>query len=300
MAATLRQFQGGSDYEAVTEFLSGLYQPQNRDGNWLWPIWEYAYTLCSWSDEASAHEVGIWEDGGRIVGVATFEERLGEAFFNTRPDYAHLKPEMLEYAEDHLSACGDDGRRCLKAYVNDFDDQFEAVVVARGYTKDPRSRRPMSQFAIPSPFPEVSLPEGFGLQSLADDNDLLKWDRCLWRGFDNPGEPPADGVEGRKRMQSGPHYRKDLAIVAVAPNGDFVSFGGMWFDHVNRIGYVEPVATAPDYRRRGLGRACVLEGIRRCGELGATVAYVGTDKPFYLSFGFKKLSTLNCWLKELG
>jgi len=101
-------------------------------------------------------------------------------------------------------------------------------------------------------------------------------------------------------MQSGPNYRKGLAIVAEAPTGDFVAYGGMWFDPVNRFGYVEPVATDPDYRRRGLVRACVLEGIRRCGELGATVAYVGTDKPFYLSFGFGKLFTLNCWLKELA
>ena len=69
-------------------------------------------------------------------------------------------------------------------------------------------------------------------------------------------------------------------------------------DATNGFGYVEPVATDPDYRRRGLGRAAVLEGIRRCGEEGASVAYVGTDKPFYLSFGFKTIYTQNCWLKR--
>ena len=100
-------------------------------------------------------------------------------------------------------------------------------------------------------------------------------------------------------MQTGPNYRLDLSIVSVAPNGDYVSFGGIWYDPLNRFGYVEPVATDPDYRRRGLGRACVLEGIRRCGELGATAAYVATDKPFYLSFGFNKLHTCRCWEKGL-
>lgn len=44
--------------------------------------------------------------------------------------------------------------------------------------------------------------------------------------------------------------------------------------------YVEPVATDPDYRRMDLGKAAVLEGIRRCGELGAEVAYVGSVKDF--------------------
>jgi len=151
---TLRTFKGGSDYEAVSEFLAGLYQPENRDGNWLQPIWEYAYTH-PWFDEASVGKVGIREDEGRIVGVVTYELRLGEAFFNTHRDCARLKPEMLAYAEDHLSAYGDDGRRRLRAYVADFDDAFEDVVVARGYKKHPDSHRHMSQLVIPSPFPAI-------------------------------------------------------------------------------------------------------------------------------------------------
>ena len=118
--------------------------------------------------------------------------------------------------------------------MNDFDATFRELVTARGYAQDPDSDRPMAQFAIPSPFPEISLPAGFTVQSLADDNDLQKWDRCLWRGFNHEGEPPEDGVEGRVKMQSGPHYRKDLTIVAVAPNGDFVSACGMWHDPENR------------------------------------------------------------------
>jgi predicted N-acetyltransferase YhbS len=57
------------------------------------------------------------------------------------------------------------------------------------------------------------------------------------------------------------------------------------------------VATDPDYRRRGLGSAAVLESIRRCGQQGATVAYVGSDQAFYMSLGFKVLFSQNCWLK---
>jgi predicted N-acetyltransferase YhbS len=293
----LRQFRGGPDYEAVSQFLVGLYRPDSRDGNWFQPVWEYAYTH-GWFDEAAVGEIGLWEEGGRMVAVATYESCLGEAFFNVHPDYERLKLEMLTHAERHLVSRCEEGPRHLKAFVNDFDAEFEAVVEARSYQLDPTSHRPMSQFVIPSPFPEILVPEGFHLQSLADDNDLRKVHRVLHRGFNHPGEPPEEGLAGRVKMQSGPNYRRELTIVAVASNGDFVSFCGMWFDALNRFGYVEPVATDPDYRRRGLGRACVLEGIRRCGELGATVAYVGTDKPFYLSFGFRKLHTARCWRKE--
>lgn len=296
MTISSRSFRNAADFGAISDFLTRHYQPGNRDGNWFQPIWEYAYTH-PWFDESSLGRIGIWEDGGEVVGVVTYELRLGEAFFHTHPAYAHLKPEMLAYAEEHLCGTGEDGERYLRAYVNDFDVAFEATVVARGYRPDPPAHRPLSQFVIPEPFPPIPLPAGFRLQSLADENDLRRIDRVLHRGFNHPGEPLADGIKDRKRMQSGPHFRHDLTIVVRAPNGDYASFSGLWYDEANRFGYVEPVATDPDYRRRGLGRAAVLEGIRRCGELGATVAYVGSDQPFYLSFGFRKLFTQNCWVK---
>jgi predicted N-acetyltransferase YhbS len=99
-------------------------------------------------------------------------------------------------------------------------------------------------------------------------------------------------------MQSGPNFRKDLTIVAEAPTGDFVSFCGLWYVGRNKLAYVEPMATDPDYRRMGLGKAAMMEGIRRCGGEGATVAYVGSDQEFYLAAGFRKLFDSRCWLKH--
>jgi predicted N-acetyltransferase YhbS len=296
MAVQLRTCAGRIDFPAISDFLYSLYQPDNRDGNWLQPIWEYAYTH-PWFDEESVSRIGIWEDAGTMVGVALYQLRLGEASFPIHPDYVYLKPEMMAYAEQHLTAFTEEGKRSLKVWVTDFDAASERLVRSRGYEREPSSDWSMLQYVIPEPFPSIHLPEGFRLKSVAEENDLAKIDRVLWRGFNHPGEPPEDGIEGRKKMQSGPHFRKDLAIVVEAPNGAFVAFGGLWFDPVNRFGYVEPVATDPDYRRMGLGTAAVLEGIRRCGELGATVAYVGSDQPFYLAMGFKKLFTVNCWIR---
>ena len=58
---------------------------------------------------------------GKIVGVATYESRLGEAFFQVRSAYDFLKPEMLTYAEKHLTGVTNDGTRYLKVYTNDFN-----------------------------------------------------------------------------------------------------------------------------------------------------------------------------------
>lgn len=62
-----------------------------------------------------------------------------------------------------------------------------------------------------------------------------------------------------------------------------------YVDKTDKFVYVERVTTDPRYCRLGLGRTAVLKGIRRCGLLGATIAYVGSDQPFYQSLGFKKV-----------
>jgi len=97
-----------------------------------------------------------------------------------------------------------------------------------------------------------------------------------------------------------PNYRKDLNIVVHAPDGSFAAYCGMWYEATNSFVYVEPVRTDPDYRGMGLGTAAVLEGIGRCGEEGATVAYVGSDQPFYLEMGFEKLFDIPLWAKQLA
>jgi predicted N-acetyltransferase YhbS len=286
------------DFKPVGDFLARHYRPDNRDGNWFRPTWEYMHSHPA-LDESTLDRIGIWEDGGEIVAVVHHELGLGEAFFQVHPAYAGLKPDMLDHAEKRLVGTSEAGRRTIQVFVNDFDLEFEALVRSRGYQRAAGCDRPMSRFVIPDPFPEITLPQGYCLKSLQEDNDLHKIDRVLWRGFGHEGEPPPDSLDGRKKMQSAPSFRRDLNVVVQAPDGPFVSYGGTWFEGTNRIAYVEPVATDPDYRRRGLGKAAVLEGIRRCGELGATVAYVGSDQAFYMAIGFTKVHTSQCWTKYL-
>lgn len=300
MSIKLRKYDVSNDFKSVGDFLIENYQPDNRDGNFPQPAWEYMHGH-PWLDEKSLDKIGIWEDSGGIVGVVHYEHALGEAFFEIHPGYTYLKPEMLEHAEKYLYGKTQDGQKYTKAFINDFDKEFETLVKSRGYEKDNKSARPMSQLKMAPTFrPDIPLPDGFKLKSLAEDNDLAKLDCVIYRGFNHGDEPPEIDYEGRKKQQSVPNYRKDLNIVIEAPDGNYVAYAGTWFEATNNFAYVEPVCTDPVYRRRGLGKVAVLEGVRRCAELGAQVAYVGSVKPFYQSMGFKNLFTCNCWIKYLG
>lgn len=301
MTIKFRSYNHPKDYKRVSEFLVTHHQPGNKDGNWLEPAWEYMHNHPG-LDSSTLERIGIWEEDGAVVAVVNYESRLGEAFFQFHPAYRHLRKEMLEYAENNLAGVSSkDGRRYLCAYVNDVDREFAAFVEARGYRREDEESRAMLQFPVPNPFPEIQLPDGFRLTSLAEDCDWAKVHRVLWRGFDHGDDVPMneEEFESRRKMFDPPKARLDLKIVAAAPNGEFASFCGMFYEPTGRFAYVEPVATDPRYRQMGLGKAAVLEGIRRCAELGADTAYVGNELPIYTAIGFKKIYTSQCWLKYL-
>jgi len=299
MTTTFRHYHHAQDYQRVSEFLIRYYQPGNLDGNWIEPAWEYMHFHPALEAEHLG-KIGIWEQAGKIVAVCHYESGLGEAFFQFHPRYRHLREAMLTHAEDNLARISPkDGRKYLCAYVSENDPEFLALVQSRGYEKDPEGTRPMYAFEIPNLFPAIALPTGFHLTSLAEEPDWAKVHQVLWRGFDHGNDVPmnAEEFESRRKMFDTPKARRDLKIAVSAPNGDFAAFCGMFYEPGGKFGYVEPVATDPRYRRLGLGKAAVLEGLRRCGELGAMVAYVGSDQPFYQAIGFKKLYNSECWVK---
>lgn len=298
MSITARSYKHPDNYELVGEFLIKTYQAEGQHHNWCQPRWEYMHYHPR-LDESSLHKIGIWEDSGEIVGVVHYELEMGQTYFEIGPDYSYLKKDMLEYVQEHLYR-DMDKKRLLEVYINETDHEFEAIAEHLGFQKDKNRKEDMSRLKIAHPFPHIDVPEGFLLKSLQDDDDLEKQCRVLHRGFDHPGEVPEDAIEGRKKMQSAPNFKKDLTIVLEAPDGNFVSFCGMWYEAVNRFAYVEPVATDPHYRRMGLATVAALEGIRRCGKLGATCAYVATGKLLYKSMGFSVIYSQCLWVKTIS
>ncbi len=116
------------------------------------------------------------------------------------------------------------------------------------------------------------------MRSLGEAAELPARAWCSWKAFHSqaPEEEYArSGWAWYLDIQRCPLYRRDLDLVAVAPNGDLASFCTVWYDDVTRSAYFEPVGTHPLYQRRGLARAVMCEGLRRVKRLGATVAFVG-------------------------
>jgi mycothiol synthase len=65
-------------------------------------------------------------------------------------------------------------------------------------------------------------------------------------------------------------YRRDLDVVASAPDGSIAAFCTIFYDDYTRSAVTVLVGVAAEHWRRGLGKAVMTEGLKRLQQLGCT------------------------------
>ena len=297
MKIKFRNFTPYKDSSKVSEFLCKTYPPSDRNPNWHRARWEYMVYAIHDGIEENLSPIGLWETDQKIVGMVNFESQLGEAYFHTDPAFAYLKKEMLHFAETQLGNT-ENGTTQLTLFVNEFDQELERLAETAGYKKMDEHPQVTARLNLIENSCYYELPEGFQITDRRKNNDLWKINRVLWRGFNHEGSPPEKYIAGRANVEKAPLFRKNLVTMVEDPDGNFVSYCGLWYEEATKVAYVEPVATDPDYRRMGLGKAAVLESLKRAKKLGATRAIVISGQQFYQALGFQKLFSYYPWRRS--
>jgi hypothetical protein len=281
------------DYHKVRSFFIKLGYTEYPYARWDW------MTTHGYLDKSAVGRIGLWEDDGELVGVATFDCHLGNAFCLTFPEYSFLKKEMLIYSQNNLSK---EGKLCV--IITDNDLIFQDIAANLGFIATDQKEND-AIFYLDKSSTTYKLPEGFRITTMQETYDLYQYRRVLWKGFNHElnGEGEfrftKETEQGSEQEMNRPNVDLSLKVAVVAPNGNFVSYCGMWYDQIAGFAVIEPVATDPEYRKIGMGKAAVLEGIRRVGELGAKTAIVGSSQQFYYSIGLRPFSTATLWKKDI-
>lgn len=307
MKPTMRNYQNEEDYWYIREFLRDASLHNNRhDFSWCLLRWDY----WRWHvNENIFHMrledvITLWEVKGQIVAMLN-PDHDDEAFFQIHPAYQeHVSmAEMLEVAEQKLPKTKDGGKKELIVWVNAADDSTKALFTERGYARSKFSAEHMRRRFLSQPIPDSVSPGGYTVRALGDESELPARSWLSWKAF-HPDEPDEkyEGWEWYKNVQRIPLYRRDLDILAVAPDGELAAFCTVWFDDVTRTAVFEPVGTHPNHQKRGLGKAVMSEGLRRAHRLGATLATVSSYSKgahaLYESMGFTDVDLLEPWIKE--
>jgi ribosomal protein S18 acetylase RimI-like enzyme len=307
MKPTMRTYQTEDDYWRIREFLREVaIQNDNHDFSWSLLRWDY----WRWHvNENIFHQkledvITLWQLDGQIVAMLN-PDTPGEAFFQIHPAYRDRISiaEMLDVAESKLANIKENGNKELLAWVNAADDTMKAILTERGYALSRFKPEHMRRRFYTQPVSDSGPQSGYSIRALGDESELPARSWLSWKVF-HPDEPDEkyQGWEWYKNVQRVPIYRRDLDIVAVAPDGELAAFCTVWYDQVTRTAVFEPVGTHPNHQKRGLGKAVMSEGLRRAEKLGATLATVSSYSTgahaLYESMGFTDVDILEPWIRE--
>lgn len=283
MKPAFRPYQAEDDFWRMREFLRYVFMLNDRRER-SWHVARLDY--CRWHTAMNCAKVRLedvaflWEDNGEIVAIAMPDGGPGEVHFLVHPALTtpELEEEMLVVAEERLPKVLPDGKRGLFVWASSEYKTRQEMLQRHGYRRD---TWPEHQWRrdLDGPIPDVPILAGFAIRPLGDGLELLE--RCYASGLGFHEGDIKVAVENRqdpqwyRNIQNAPLYRRDLDLVAIAPHGAVAAFCTVWFDDVTRTGVFEPVATVPHYRRLGLGKALLTEGLRRLQRMGATRAFVG-------------------------
>jgi len=294
----------------MREFLRRVFLLNNRlERSWHVARLDYArWHTCLNCAKVHLEEVAyLWESDGQIIAFLMPDGGRGEAHFCVHPGLRtrELEEEMLNVAEEHLAAVKSDSSHRLCVWAPEQDTLRQDMLTRRGYTK---SDWPEHQWRchLDLPIPDVPLAPGYTIRSLGDGLEFLE--RCYASGLGFHDGDIKIAVENRddptwyRNIQTAPLYRRDLDLVAIAPDGAIAAFCTIWFDDVTQSAYFEPVATVPAHRQHGLGKALMTEGLRRLQRMGATTAFVGgfsrAANALYQSVMGAEYELYEPWVKE--
>jgi mycothiol synthase len=284
-----RLYTGDADLARMSAFLesanaSGLSKGYFHLGDLIWGM--YQNTLFD-----PRENVRLWERDRQLLGFAWFNtpNSVNMQIAPALCDQGNLEAEMLEWAGERVRACQQGGQEPprLSTWCMADDLWRDAFLAGRGFVRGAYEMLHLRR-DLAAPIAAVAAPGAVvrPVGGEAEYQERVDTHREVW-------QPSKVTLEAYLRLRAAPIYRPDLDLVAALPDGSFAAYCICWLDVANQTGEFEPVGTRLAARGRGLGKAVIVEGLRRLRAAGARTAIVFTPRQnepaqrLYQSAGFQ-------------
>jgi ribosomal protein S18 acetylase RimI-like enzyme len=215
--------------------------------------------------------IRVWQDEhGSLVGFVLVYPDFGSFDLQIHPDakQSDLETEMLAWAQTQIRTIN---RNCEAHYtlVNEHATLRHTLLESHGYQRLGGwlyMQRSLSELPAAPP-----IPSAFTLTDMTAVDFTPRAD-ALAAAFGAPSFP-----ERYQRFMSASSYDPELDVVTIAPTDQVASFAMCWIDPISKVGQFEPVGTVPEFQRLGLGKATLIEGMRRLRERGMRDVIVIAD-----------------------
>lgn len=291
MAISMRPLAGPRDLQRVY----ALTQACAADA---FHVVDLPYRLCTPSAQ-QPENARLWEDEqGQLLGFAIMQLPWLTMDYVIHPEAraAGLEETVLAWALERWPRAMAEQKLSYSLFLEVREDQTErlALLERPGFVRDDWHTLHMSQPLRGTP-PAAQPLEGFTIRPLAGEDEVAGYVALHRAAFGSTNMT----VEWRARTLEAPQYIPALDLVAVDAAGALAAFCICWLsqrahdENGGNIGQVEPIGVRPDLQQRGLGRAILLEGLRRLQAHGATTALIDCESEndpaygLYTSVGFR-------------
>lgn len=303
-----RPYRDERDLESMRNLLqlgrkanNGSYYIHQGDLNWwlYYPPLEGDY----WED------IHLWDDPaqpGRLLGWALISRDWVGFDVYVQPELrgSLLAQSMYLWAEEQaMQIARERGRKTTYVlWILHDDEVLDLHFRQRGY----RLARGCVHFTrdLDGMIPPIQRTGEFQVRECMGEPEVAARARSQYGAFGSKAAFERY-LERFSNFMRSPVYDHNLDIVAATADGQIGAFCIVWTDPINQVGLFEPVGTHPNFQRKGMGRAVMLEGLRRLQERGMMRAIVSAYEDnlaaikLYESVGFRVVNHLGTYEKDV-
>jgi GNAT superfamily N-acetyltransferase len=288
----VRPYQGDPDRGLVAELIAAAPYPGRHCIDYPWRLSAH---------EPASPDVRLWiGDDGLLVGLAAWQIWWATLDFYIRPGPVapEVESALFTWAAGRFQELDAERGRPLPYWVEAHEDDLPRLsLLARlGYTLDDDYRYILFSLPLRRPeaplLPPATLPDGFALRPLAGIQEVEAYVAVHRRAFASTSMTAA----WRARTLRMPGYKPELDLVATTPDGRLAGFCVGWLAPERQIAQIEPLGVDPQFQGLGLGRALLLEMLRRFAAHSAGQAQVETEssrspaRSLYEAIGFRPIA----------
>lgn len=266
------------------------------------------YRLSSWALD-DPENTGLWfDEDRRLVAWAVIQAPFWTIDYAFHPDAeADLHAEILSWADQRARAMVNTAYGHPAWYIMVFSGQVSRIhdlenagFKCQSDAGEDSWSKVLLRRSSQTPVNVYDPRSGFTVRPLAGEKEVKKYVELHQSVFESKNMT----TEWRRRTLQHPDYRPDLDLVVESPEGRLCAFCICWFNERARDGHVEPLGCHKDFRRYGLGRVALSEGLRRLQSLGARNIFVETDHyrntalRLYKSFDFQVVQNVLVYRKD--
>ena len=255
----------------------------------------------------------LWRDKqGKLIGFGQLfiseqnEEIEGYLYFDVHPSYQGiLASSILEWSNKRLGEVAKSSSITLKLRIRNSSNRYQRRLFLEQQDFKVERQFLTMNCSLKQDFSPSNLPTGFRLQHLSQA-DLKAWVEMFNESFIDHWDHHPLTVATVESWLKNPHYKPELNLVIIAPDGTFAAFCVAYINQEENArtganeGWIKLLGTRRGFRKLGLGRAILIACMKQLQVANIEQVKLGVDAQsltsatrLYEAVGF---NTVNTWL----